>query len=154
MIKADVKINGLAVIKFNRKLRQVLPRLVKKQLKRSSFFALGEIKKRTLSGLDFRRRRFHPYAPSTGRGRKENIGTVDLKDTGQMLGSMNFNSKGNFRTQLGFRNNDANRKAFYHDVAGAGKSKIRREFFSIDRQTEEKLTTIFSREIERSIGLL
>ena len=154
MIKTSVKYNDVEVKGFKKKLRQALPRKISKSLARTSFFIMKEIKTRTLSGLDFQRRRFRPYAPTTGVGRKENRGTVDLKDTGQMLSSMNFIKKGNFKTQLGFRNADANRKAYYHDVEGVGKAKIRRQFFSVDKQTEDKAVEIFIKEIERSIGFL
>jgi len=154
MIKATVKINDVEVQAFGSKLRSALPRMVRKGLGRASFFIMKEIKSRTLSGLDFRRRKFKPYATGTGQGRKENRGTVDLFDTGQMQNSMNFTHKSNYRTQLGFRSADANKKAYYHDVVGAGRSNVRREFFSVDKQTEDRATAKFIKEIERSIGLL
>jgi hypothetical protein len=154
MIKATVKINDIEVKAFGGKLRSVLPRMVRKGLGKASFFIMKEIKTRTLSGQDFRRRKFRPYAVGTGQGRKENRGTVDLFDTGQMQNSMNFTYKSNFKTQLGFRSADANKKAYYHDVEGVGKAKVKREFFSVDKQTEQKATAMFIKEIERSMGLL
>ena len=137
MIKANAKINTLQYDRFSKKLRQVLPKTIRKNLSRISIFTIREIKKRTMRGVDVRLSRFRPYAPTTGVGRKENRGTVDLFDTGQMQNSMNFMLKGNFRSQLGFRNATANKKAYYHDIEGVGKNKIRREFFGIDKKTEE-----------------
>ena len=50
---------------------------------------------------------------------------------------------------LFFRNMFANKKAFFHDIAGAGKGKVVRPFFSINRQEEKQIVKVFEEKIAK-----
>jgi len=54
---------------------------------------------------------------------------------------------------LFFRQADANKKAFYHDIAGAGKGKVVRPFFSINDAEADKIGQLFADKIFKDIGL-
>lgn len=54
---------------------------------------------------------------------------------------------------LFFRQADANKKAYYHDVAGAGKTKVVRPFFSINDKEADKIGQLFADKIFKDIGL-
>ena len=55
--------------------------------------------------------------------------------------------------ELFFRLADANKKAFFHDEAGAGKKKVKREFFSISKDEEVKIEKIFFSVLEKELKL-
>ena len=40
-----------------------------------------------------------------------------------------------------------NKKAFFHDIAGAGKGRVVRPFFSINRQEENQIVKVFNSKI-------
>lgn len=147
------KDNSIAVKKELLKVSQRVPKAIKKALANAAAFEIGAIKKRTLQkGIDYRGNAFAPYSPRYKRAAVKQSGVVDLKDTGQMFSSLTSKitpSKG----ELFFRLADANKKAFFHDEAGAGRKKVKREFFSISKDEEVKIEKIFFSVLEKELKL-
>ena len=147
------KDNSIQVKKELLKVSQRVPRAIKKALANAAAFEIGAIKKRTQSrGVDFRGRPFEPYSPKYKRAAVKQSGVVDLTDTGQMFSSLTSRispSKG----ELFFRQGFANRKAFFHDEAGAGRKRVKREFFSISKDEETKIEKIFFSVLEKELKL-
>jgi len=148
-----VKDNSIEVRKELLKVSQRVPKAIKKALANAAAFEIGAIKKRTLQkGIDYRGNAFAPYSPRYKRAAVKQSGVVDLKDTGQMFSSLTSKitpSKG----ELFFRLADANKKAFFHDEAGAGRKKVKREFFSISKDEEVKIEKIFFSVLEKELKL-
>lgn len=120
-----VKDNSIEVRKELLKVSQRVPKAIKKALANAAAFEIGAIKKRTQTrGVDYRGNAFAPYSPKYKRAAVKQSGVVDLTDTGQMFSSLTSKisaSKG----ELFFRQGFANRKAFFHDEAGAGKKRLK-----------------------------
>ena len=148
-----VKDNSIQVSKELQKVSNRIPKLIKKALASAAAFEIGAIKKRTQSkGVDFRGNPFQPYSPKYKRRLVKQSGVVDLTDTGQMFSSLTSRisaSKG----ELFFRQGSANKKAFFHDEAGVGKKKVKREFFSIAKDEETKIEKIFFSMIKKELKL-
>jgi hypothetical protein len=62
---------------------------------------------------------------------KAYTGTPNLQLTGQMMGSLQAKLSGENAVTLTFDNQEAARKAFYHNVSGAGKRKVLRRFLGL-----------------------
>ena len=116
--------------------------------------AIFMITKRTQSGKLPDGGQMRAYAPATVKSRKKRgrqTGFVDLTDTGKMFRSLDYKKKG-LRNTLFFSNMERNKIASYHDIFGAGKSKVVRPFFSIGRKEEDKIqkefTTTYFKEMK------
>jgi len=148
-----IKDNSVQVSKSVQKVSKQVQRAIKRALANATAFEISSIKERTQSkGVDFRGRAFKPYSPKYKRRLVKESGVVDLTDTGQMFSSLTSKvtpSKG----QLFFRQASANKKAFFHDVAGVGKSKVIRPFFSISKKEETNIEKIFFNVLERELRL-
>ena len=149
---------------------------IQRGLAKASAYEISAIKDRTFKGRDVFGANFVPYS------RKSyffNIGTEggtpvyrnfqggyaqfrafkgrqssypDLNFSGRMFSSLTSRitpSKGT----LFFRQADANKKAFYHDEAGAGKGRVVRPFFSINDAEADKIGQLFADKIFKDIGL-
>ena len=152
---ADIRIktNQAEVLAIVKKIQSRTKSAIKKALANAAAFEIGAIKKRTLQkGIDYRGNAFAPYSPKYKRAAVKQSGVVDLTDTGQMFSSLTSKisaSKG----ELFFRQGFANRKAFFHDEAGAGRKKVKREFFSISKDEEVKIEKIFFSVLEKELKL-
>ena len=148
-----VKDNSIEVRKELLKVSQRVPKAIKKALANAAAFEIGAIKKRTQTrGVDYRGNAFAPYSPKYKRAAVKQSGVVDLTDTGQMFSSLTSKisaSKG----ELFFRQGFANRKAFFHDEVGAGRGKVKREFFRISRDEETKIEKIFRNVLNKELKL-
>ena len=139
---------------------------IQRGLAKASAYEISAIKDRTFKGRDVFGSNFVPYsrksyffntAPEGAtpkyktfqggyaeyrRYKGRQSGFVDLNFTGQMFSSLTSRivpSKGT----LFFRQAQENKKAYYHDEAGAGKTKVRRQFFSISKKEEVNIQKIF-----------
>ena len=149
--QVTVKDNSVQVSKAIADVVRKFPQVTKKALAQVSAFQISNIRNRTQKkGLDVNERPFKPYSIKYKRAKIKESGVVDLTDTGQMFSSLTSkisSSKG----VLFFRNQNANRKAFYHDEVGAGKSKVVRPFFGISDKEEDKIISLFAKIIEKEI---
>lgn len=148
-----VKTNSVQLSKEFKNIQRKFPSAIKKALANVSAFQIANIKDRTQrKGISVNGSHFKPYSKGYRRRLVKQSGVVDLTDTGQMFSSLTSKitpSKGT----LFFRQAQANKKAFYHDIAGAGKSKVVRPFFSINDREADKIGQLFADKIFKDIGL-
>lgn len=146
-----VKDNSIQVSNAIGEIVRKFPQITSKALAQVSAFQISNIRERTQKkGIDVNERPFKPYSIKYKRAKIKESGVVDLTDTGQMFSSLTSKispSKG----VLFFRNQNANRKAFYHDEVGAGKSRVVRPFFGISDREEEKIVRLFSKILDKEI---
>lgn len=124
------------------------------------------IRTRTTAGVDFEGR---PFAELSDGYAKRKVkaglpGVANLTVSGRMLNDMKTTEVGDTRVVLGFtsmggkasghtfiqrsRSVGAADKAFYHQEAGAGKSRVKRQFFDL---SERDIDTIQDR-VDRYLG--
>jgi len=148
-----VKTNSIQLSKEFRNIQRKFPNAIKKALANVSAFQISNIKDRTQrKGISVNGSPFKPYSKAYRRRLVKQSGVVDLTDTGQMFSSLTSKitpSKGT----LFFRQAQANKKAFYHDIAGAGKGRVVRPFFSINDREADKIGQLFADKIFKDIGL-
>ena len=145
-MEVKIDVNTINVKEFLQKISKKQRKTIQKSLNRVSNMAIFMITKRTQSGKLPDGGQMRAYAPATVKSRKKRgrqTGFVDLTDTGKMFRSLDYKKKG-LRNTLFFSNTERNKIASYHDIFGAGKSKIVRPFFSIGRKEEEKIQKEFS----------
>ena len=148
-----VKTNVAEIQAIVKKIEKRSTSAIKKALANASAFEVGAIKKRTQQkGIDYKGRPFKPYSVKYKRAAVKQSGVVDLTDTGQMFSSLTFKATESKGT-LFFRQQQANRKAFFHDEAGAGRKKVIRPFFRIGKDEEKKIEKIFFNVLERELRL-
>ena len=146
-MEVTIDVNTINVKKLLQKLSKKQRRATQKSLNRVSNMAIFMITKRTQSGKLPDGGQMRAYAPATVKSRKKRgrqTGFVDLTDTGKMFRSLDYKKKG-LRNTLFFSNMERNKIASYHDIFGAGKSKIVRPFFSIGRKEEDKIQKEFTK---------
>ena len=154
-MEVKVEANTINVKKFLQKLSKKQKRAIQKSLNRVSNMAIFMITKRTQSGNLPDGGKMIPYAKSTVKSRKKRgrqTGFVDLTDTGKMFRSLDYKKKG-LRNTLFFSNTERNKIASYHDIFGAGKSKVVRPFFSIGDKEEDKIKQEFTKTYFKEIKI-
>ena len=88
-----------------------------------------------------------PYAKSTKKSRSKRgrqTGFVDLTDSGKMFRSLDYRKKG-FKNTLLFTNMERAKIASFHDSFGVGKKRVKRPFFAIGRNEEDKIVDEFTK---------
>lgn len=142
-----IKSNTIQLRKSLRELQKKFPNAIRQALANVSALQIKNIRDRTqIKGVSVNGSPFKPYSFGYKRAKVKESGVVDLTDTGQMFSSLTSKitpSKGS----LFFRNMFSNKKAFFHDIAGAGKGKVVRPFFSINRQEENQIIKVFNSKI-------
>lgn len=141
MLDSQIKDNTIEIIKDLENIKKKAPQKIRQALSFVSAMQVRRIKTRTRAGISSTGSKFAPY--SKGYGSKKESGFVDLTDTGQMLGSMTFKatqSKG----ELFFRGREQVDKASIHDLFGAGKKKVVRPFFRINKKDEQVIRKSFA----------
>jgi len=172
----DVKTNSVQLSKEFRNIQIKFPNAIKKALANVSAFQIRNIRTRTERGISVNGSRFTPYSKKAYffnvspegatpqyktfqggyaqfrryKGRQSSF--PDLNFSGRMFSSLTSKITPTKGT-LFFRQADANKKAFYHDVAGAGKGKVVRPFFSINDTEADKIGQLFADKIFKDIGL-
>ena len=146
------------VTNFDKVLKNIKRKLTDSSVKRKtlSYIAnleVAQIKDRTQNkGKDFRGNPFAPYSKRYSRRLVKESGHVDLTDTGQMFSSLTYKLSGN-KANLFFGRNVENKKAYYHDVAGVGKKKVKRKFFRLSDNEKDILSNLFARQYAKNIKL-
>lgn len=152
---ATIKIKGNTVQlqKAFAELSKKIPKVTTKALARASAFQISAIKNRTQSkGLDVNNNPFKPYSKGYKRAKVKQSGVVDLTDSGRMFSSLTSKIKPSQGT-LFFRNQRQNRKAFFHNEAGAGRGKVIREFFGATKDEEKKIESILVNMLDKELRL-
>ena len=118
-----------------------------------SNFEVATIKDRTQNkGKDYRGNPFIPYSKRYKRRLVKESGHVDLTDTGQMFSSLTYRLARN-SSNLFFQQGFANRKAYFHDVAGVGKKKVKRKFFRLSENEKDILSSLFAKQYAKNVKL-
>jgi len=78
---------------------------------------------------------------------------VNLMFSGGMMDGM-FHSATDDAAILGFRDERDRKLAYYHSIAGAGKSKVIREFFGFSEPEKDMLFEIFENEVDDFLATL
>jgi phage gpG-like protein len=133
--------------------------------------AVRLIRTRTEQGTDAKGRPFQPYSPEYAERKADELGsgTVNLTVSGRMLNDMQVVSTTNSKVTLGFissggrapkgkqtliqrsRSVGAADKAFWHHVAGAGKSRVKREFFELSHDDQKVIRERVERYLESAV---
>ena len=145
-MEVKVEVNTINVVNELKRMTKKQKSSVIKALNRVSNMAIFMITKRTQSGRLPDGGQMRAYAPATVKSRKKRgrqTGFVDLTDTGKMFRSLDFKT-GGLKSTLFFSNMERNKIASYHDIFGAGKSKVVRPFFSIGDKEEDKIKQEFA----------
>ena len=145
-MEVKVEVNTINVVNELKRMTRKQKSAVEKALNRVSNMAIFMITKRTQSGKLPDGGQMRAYAPATVKSRKKRgrqTGFVDLTDTGKMFRSLDYKVSG-LKSTLFFSNMERNKIASYHDIFGAGKSKVVRPFFSIGDKEEDKIKQEFA----------
>lgn len=141
MLDSQIKDNTIEIIKDLENIKKKAPQKIRQALSFVSAMQVRRIKTRTRAGISSTGSKFAPYVK--GYGSKKESGFVDLTDTGQMLGSMTFKASQS-KGELFFRGREQVDKASIHDLFGAGKKKVVRPFFRINKKDEQVIRKSFA----------
>lgn len=132
--------------------------------------ALRIIRTRTESGRDVHGQAFQPLSAAYGTQKEKALGhrRADLTVSGRMLNDMGIQSVTRTDVTLAFRSSGAGSsrgtfiqrsrsvgaadKAYYHHVAGAGRSRVKREFFDLSETEMDEVEDLVARYLERALG--
>ena len=155
MVAVNINVEVTAAKGALDQLKSRIPSATSKALSRTGVFLENAIKDRTRKGRDFRGRAFRPYSPKYAkqRAKEGRTTTPNLFRAGLMLGNMRFKRLSNKEGIIRFPARRQNLKAFYHDIQGVGKAKIKREFFSVSKKEEDKAVKIFTDTLMRDLRL-
>ena len=145
-MEVKVEVNTINVVNELKRMSSKQKKAVKKALNKVSNMAIFMITKRTQSGKLPDGGQMRAYAPATVKSRKKRgrqTGFVDLTDTGKMFRSLDYKVSG-LKSTLFFSNMERNKIASFHDIFGAGKSKVVRPFFSVGDKEEDKIKQEFA----------
>ena len=126
-------------------------------LSRAAFYARQIIQERTLRGefLSSDKAGYdEDYADKrTQRGLQTSH--VDLQFSGAMWGSFDHNiDVAKLEIELGFNRDELARIASYHDIHGAGRNKIIREFLGLTDEEYEEVANFIMDEYSKKIDIL
>ena len=154
---ADVKVkfNTIEVNNFIKRITKKQRKSITTALNNVSNTAVLMITKRTQSGKLPDGGGMIAYAKSTKKNRDKRgrqTGFVDLTDSGKMFRSLDFRQTG-FKNTLFFSNIERAKIASFHDSFGVGKRKVKRPFFSIGNDEEDKLKDEFAKFFYSQVGI-
>ena len=146
---ADVKVkfNTIEVNNFIKRITRKQRKSITTALNNVSNMAVLMITKRTQSGKLPDGGKMIAYAKSTKKSRSKRgrqTGFVDLTDSGKMFRSLDYRKKG-FKNTLLFTNMERAKIASFHDSFGVGKKRVKRPFFAIGRNEEDKIVDEFTK---------
>jgi len=151
-MKVNVTLDDKEVQAMLKAFPKRIKKASRKALSKASAFVSFKVKKRTKDGIGLNGK-FEGYAASTLRSRGargRNTGTVDLMDSGQMLGSMIWKAKSPFLGIVYFSNTLAARKAMWHHT-GAGHLPVRK-WFDVNNKEEILVGSRFRNEFIKQMA--
>jgi len=154
-MQIQIKANTFEVVKELEKIKKKKKSAIEKALNKVSNMAIFMITKRTQRGKLPDGGQMRAYSSGKKKNRKKRgrqTGFVDLTDTGKMFRSLDYKVAG-FKSTLFFSNMERNKIASYHDIFGAGKSKIVRPFFSVGDREEEKIKKEFASTYFKALNI-
>ena len=155
MVAVNINVEVTAAKGALDQLKIKIPNASRKALNKTAMFLQNAIKDRTRKGRDFKGRAFRPYSAKYAkrRAKEGRTTTPNVFRAGLMLGNMRFKRLSNKEGIIRFPARRQNLKAFYHDIQGVGKAKIKREFFSVSKKEEDKAVRIFTDTLMRDLRL-
>lgn len=146
------------VTNFDKVLKDIKGKLSDNKVKKRALakianFEVAMIRDRTQNrGLDYKRRPFAPYSKSYTRAKVKESGHVDLTDSGNMFSALTYRLARN-SANIFFGRREENTKAYFHDVEGVGKKKVKRKFFRLSEKEKDLLSSQFTKEYIKSVKL-
>ena len=140
-----VEFNATRVTALLDRTVKALPAEIDKALAVTAMQGINIIENRTSQGKGYLGA-FRPYSDSYAKfraNRGRNINPVDLNFTGRMLGSMATRKLSRGVQEIYFTRAEEARKAYFHNVTGAGKGRITRKFFGFNQNEQNKLRQFF-----------
>jgi hypothetical protein len=106
---------------------------------------------RTENGKDVNGNPFKPYSAQYAKlAQKLNVNNVNLVATGQMLNGIT--QKATDQESVIFFTNDRNEEiASYHDVLGAGRNKVIRNFFGMSEKNKDTIFKDYLKGIRKDL---
>ncbi len=117
------------------------------------------IQQRTRRGVDYLGNPFEAYSEGWAKTRAAKglpTDTVNLQFTlyGGMMESMTWDATPQLDgVELYFNKDEKAKLAYYHTEAGAGKSKVKREFFALNDEDADKLAGLVADQIFEQLKL-
>lgn len=124
------------------------------------------IRTRTERGVDAKGRAFQPLSRGYGEQKRKALGhsRADLVVSGRMLNDMGVSAVTESSVEIGFRSMGggsaggtfiqrsrslgAADKAFFHNTVGAGKSRVKREFFDLAESDMDQIQAVVDKHLE------
>ena len=155
MVTLNMQIEVSAVKGALDQIKRKIPSASRKSIGASSAFIENAILKRTEAGRDYKGRAFKKYSKGYARKRAKEGRTLtpNLYFEGLMLGNMTFKIISSTKGIIHFPNTDQNKKAFWHNISGAGKGKVVREFFNVNKKEEDKAVEVFRKSFEKELRI-
>ena len=166
----SIKSNTIQISKEIQNIQKQFPAKIKQILANVSASQLRRIRLRTEKGKSVSGSPFTPYSTKPFffntnpegqprykffeggyrefRGSKGRSTKPDLNFRGNMLSAMTTKVSSD-KASLFFRRQEENKKAFFHDIKGAGKGRVVRPFFSINNKEEDLILKEFAIKIEK-----
>lgn len=116
--------------------------------------AVKMIRERTAGGIDVDGRPFQPYSGGWKKERRKHgkaSAPVDLNFKGNMLASMkaSVNTTG-CEVAVSFENGKEAEKANFHNVSGAGSSRVRRQFLGLTNREVDSLEELLKSRLTKT----
>lgn len=100
---------------------------------------------KTAMGIDYKGNNFEPY--SKAYAKREGKRNAWMYQTGVMLNSMTQKVIDNMSVMIYFNNATARERARWHNIEGAGKSKVKREFFGFSEMAKQEAFLKYSQSV-------
>lgn len=140
-----VAVDATRVTALLDKTVKALPAEIDKALATTALHGINVIQDRTESGRGYMGA-FRPYSPNYAKFRAakgRQITPVNLNFTGRMLSAISTRKVRRGVQEIYFTRAEEARKAYFHNVSGAGKGRITRKFFGFNENEKSMLGKFF-----------
>lgn len=146
----NIKFNDKALLlSLDRKVKK-MPQMIDRALSLTAQQGINIILDRTAAGKGINAP-FQPYNDKYAKFRAQRgrqIAPVDLNFTGRMLASMSTQRIRRGVQRISFNRAEEARKAYFHNVTGAGKGRVTRKFFGFNQAEKSRLSKIFKGQMK------
>lgn len=144
-----VSVNATRVTALLDRTVKALPAEIDKALAVTALHGINMIEDRTESGRGYNGT-FRPYSEGYAKFRSKKgrqVSPVNLNFSGRMLSSMAARRVRRGVQEIYFTRAEEARKAYFHNVTGAGKGRITRKFFGFNQAEKSMLRKFFSNRL-------
>tara|TARA_Y100000310_G_scaffold193829_1_gene193776 strand:- start:2207 stop:2677 length:471 start_codon:yes stop_codon:yes gene_type:complete len=148
-MRVDAQIDDKAIKALMKKMPGRVEKGSKKGLARAAAYVEFAIKKRTARGISVKGGMFTPYSDGYAKFRSEHGrgNRVDLNYTGRMLAAMHWKVKSAKEAVIFFVSGEEAKKAMYHHKMGAGRGKVVRPWFDINKAEVNQVRKLFGKRL-------